>query len=248
MSQQDDAVSGAELARSTWPDVAASAPSSLLVVPLGSTEQHGPHLPLSTDTTVAIHLAGRVAARRPDATVAPAVPYGSSGEHRGFAGTLSIGQDALTLLLVELIRSADAFAATLVVSGHGGNAAAVTRALATLTAEGRLVRAWSPSVSAATLGPGEAGPVGAPRADAHAGWVETSVMLALDPSAVRWSQAAPGATAPLSSLAPALRTGGVISVSANGVLGDPTGADASAGGRLLEVWTNEILAAIAGWP
>ena len=59
----------------------------LLVVPLGATEQHGPHLPLGTDTIIASR-AGGVARTR---SSAPALPYGSSGEHAGFAGTLSIG-------------------------------------------------------------------------------------------------------------------------------------------------------------
>ena len=62
--------------------------------------------------------------------MAPAVPYGSSGEHAGFAGTLSIGQQALELLVLELGRSAtDTFDHVLFVSAHGGNAAAVMRAL-----------------------------------------------------------------------------------------------------------------------
>ena len=71
-----------------WTDLADTVAQSVLVVPLGSTEQHGPHLPLSTDTVIAVALAERVAAARPDVLVAPALPYGSSGEHSGFAGTL----------------------------------------------------------------------------------------------------------------------------------------------------------------
>lgn len=220
----------------TWPEVAGRAGSALLILPLGATEQHGPHLPLSTDTDVARELAWRLAARRGDAVVAPAVPYGSSGEHAGFAGTLSIGQDALELVVVELIRSADDFAGVLVVSGHGGNARPLARAMATLAGEGRRARCWSPRV----------GPE--PREDAHAGWAETSVVLALDPAAVRTERAEVGATAPLGELAGALRTGGVGAVSGNGVLGDPTGASAADGRRLLDRWTGELLASIDGWP
>ena len=83
----------------------------MLLVPLGSTEQHGPHLPLDTDTRIAVaRCAGRVGRRRCRprlaVLVAPAVAYGASGEHEGFAGTLSIGQEALESVVVELGRSA----------------------------------------------------------------------------------------------------------------------------------------------
>jgi creatinine amidohydrolase/Fe(II)-dependent formamide hydrolase-like protein len=108
------------LGAAAWPDVEPA--SHLLAVPLGSCEQHGPHLPLDTDTRIAVALAEGLAARRPDVLVAPAVPYGSSGEHQGFAGTLSIGQDALEHLLVELVRSADGWRGVVLVNGHGGNA------------------------------------------------------------------------------------------------------------------------------
>ena len=65
------------------------ASGSILAVPLGSTEQHGPHLPLGTDSDVALALADRLAAARADVLVAPVLPYGSAGEHAAFPGTLS---------------------------------------------------------------------------------------------------------------------------------------------------------------
>ena len=88
----------------TSPEV-ADAGARVLILPLGSCEQHGPHLPLDTDTRIAVALAHGIAAARTDAVVAPAVAFGSSGEHEGFAGTLSVGTEALRLLLVELVRS-----------------------------------------------------------------------------------------------------------------------------------------------
>jgi creatinine amidohydrolase len=131
--------SPAGLAARTWRELAAAASSAplLLAIPLGSTEQHGPHLPLGTDTSLAHALAHSLAARRHDVVVAPALPYGSSGEHAAFPGTLSIGQAALELVLVELVRSADAFAGVVLVNGHGGNVTAVARASEQLRAEGR---------------------------------------------------------------------------------------------------------------
>ena len=220
------------LADLTWPE-AAERRDAVLVVPIGSTEQHGPHLPLSTDTDVASAVAGLVAATRSDVLVAPALPYGASGEHAGFAGTLSIGQEALELVVVELVRSATAsFGRVLVLSGHGGNAEALARAIRTLRSEGRDVHAWSPRW----------------RGDAHAGHTETSVQLALTPDRVRTSLAEAGATGNLVELLPVLRERGVIGVSPNGVLGDPAGAAADQGRRLLEQAAGDLSALLDAWP
>ncbi|HWB66712.1 MAG TPA: mycofactocin biosynthesis peptidyl-dipeptidase MftE, partial [Mycobacteriales bacterium] len=191
------------LADLAWPDLATTGPASLLAVPIGATEQHGPHLPLTTDTEVSIALCERFAAAKPGVVVAPAVAYGSSGEHAGFPGTLSIGQAALELLVVELVRSAKAtFRRVLLVSAHGGNTECLRRAVDRLRAEGHDVRLFAPG------GDG----------DAHAGRTETALMLALRPQAVRAARAEPGDCRPIAELMPALRQGGVRAVSPNGVL------------------------------
>ena len=212
---------------------AGALSQSVLVIPLGSTEQHGPHLPLSTDTAIATALAERVAARRDDVLVAPAVPYGASGEHAGFAGTLSIGQDALELVLLELVRSAaDTFARVLLLSGHGGNAEPLARSVARLRSEGRDVQSWSPVWGG----------------DAHAGRTETSLQLALNPALVRCERAQAGATAGLRDLLPELRRTGVRGVSPNGVLGDPAGASAAEGEQLLQTGAEALDAMLSAWP
>jgi creatinine amidohydrolase len=216
----------------SWTDVAAVAGESVLVVPVGSTEQHGPHLPLGTDTEVAVALAERLAAARPDVLVAPPLPYGSAGEHAAFPGTLSIGATALELLLVELVRSADAFAGVVLVSGHGGNAAPLSAAVARLCSEGRTVLGWTPRV---------------PGGDAHAGRTETSLLLALAPETVRLDAAEPGDVRPLAAVIGALRRNGVAAVSPNGVLGDPTGATAEEGERLLDVLAADLIATVDAW-
>jgi mycofactocin precursor peptide peptidase len=222
-----------ELAGLTWPEAGElGAAGGMLAVPVGATEQHGPHLPLSTDTDVAVALCTRLARSRPDVAVAPAVAYGSSGEHQDFAGTLSIGQDALELVLVELGRSATCtFASVLLLSTHGGNASAVRRAEQRLRAESRDVRAWLASW----------------RGDAHAGRTETSLQLALDPRRVRLDRAEPGNTRPIAELMPALRESSVQAVSVNGVLGDPAGATAAEGDALLEALLADLLATVRSW-
>jgi mycofactocin precursor peptide peptidase len=205
---------------------------AVLVVPVGATEQHGPHLPLSTDTDIAVALCRRVAVQVPDAIIAPPIAYGASGEHQEFAGTLSVGRAATELLLLELGRSAtETFRRVVLVSSHGGNAEPVTRATRRLRQEGRMVMSWQPRLGG----------------DAHAGRAETSIMLALDPARVRSSDAAAGNPAPLAELWPMLRSGGVRAVSASGVLGDPSGASAAEGRRLLEAAAADLVAAVRGW-
>jgi creatinine amidohydrolase len=179
---------------------------------------------LSTDTLIASGVAEAVAAGRSDVVVAPPLPYGSSGEHSGFPGTLSVGQAALQATVIELVRSADGFRDVTLVSWHGGNAEPVARAVSQLRDEQRRVHLWEPHV--------EGG-------DAHAGWVETSLMLALAPDLVR-DERPVGATQPVDVLLARLRRDGVAAVSQNGVLGDARGAAADDGQALLERFVAEI--------
>jgi creatinine amidohydrolase len=217
-----------DLTRATSPAV-GRARRDVLVVPTGSVEQHGPHLPLDTDTRVARAVARRVHEARPGSGLAPALPYGASGEHAGFPGTLSIGTEALATVVVELVRDATRdWGAVLVVNGHGGNAEALARAAAVCAHEGRRLGVVH---------------LGVPGMDAHAGRAETSLVLHLDPGAVDLAAAVAGPTDPVADLLPALREGGVAAVSANGVLGDPAGAGSAEGERLLAALTDRALAA-----
>jgi creatinine amidohydrolase len=218
------------LDRSTWPEVAHLAGSgATLLIPVGSTEQHGPHLPVTTDTDIAVAIALLAASRRHDLVVAPALAFGASGEHEGFAGTLSIGLDATELVLIELGRSASRdFARTVVVSTHGGNAAAVARAMARLRTEGHPVWSWSPTGAS----------------DLHAGRTETSMMLAIAPGRVHLDRAESGDRRSPATLLPLLRRHGVRATSANGVLGDPAGASGEEGAAQLDRLTDELLAAL----
>lgn len=223
----------AQLGDLSWPDVAERAASgAILAVPVGATEQHGPHLPLTTDTDIAQALCAGLAAARPDVLVAPPVAYGSSGEHAGFAGTLSIGQEATELLLIELGRSAsETFGRLLFVSAHGGNASPVTRAVARLRAESRDVEVFQPRW------PG----------DPHAGRPETALQLALRPGVVRMDRAVSGDRRPLGEVLPLLREGGVRAVTSTGVLGDPTAATAEEGHELLARLTAALVSHVDAW-
>lgn len=212
--------------------------SPSIMIPLGSTEQHGPHLPLDTDTRIATEVARRAraflrASLDEQWLLAPVIAYGASGEHQSFAGTISIGTEALTMLLLEYGRSAGCWARRLVfVNGHGGNIGALTRAVAMLRSEGRDA-AWSPCAAAG--------------GDAHAGHTETSVLLHISPADVLTDRWLAGNDGPLAELLPSMRSGGVEAVSSVGVLGDPTTASASEGKRILAEMVDGCVRRVARW-
>jgi creatinine amidohydrolase len=225
-----------ELGTATSSQLSRMSPS--ILIPLGSTEQHGPHLPLDTDTRIATAvaqgaLAGLGAHLDQEWLVAPAIGYGASGEHQDFAGTISIGTEALTMLLVEYGRSASCWAQRLVfVNGHGGNVGALNSAVRRLRAEGRDV-GWCPCVVAG--------------GDAHAGHTETSVLLHISPTDVLTDRCLTGNRAPLPELLPSMRRGGVASVSRVGVLGDPTTATAADGKRIFAEMVDGCVRRVARW-
>jgi creatinine amidohydrolase len=222
------------LANTSWVDVPERP---VVLVPLGSTEQHGPHLPFSTDTLIAQAVARAAAEEHRDRTgadvlVAPPVPFGASGEHQEFPGTISIGHDALRTTLVELTRSLSTWASRIIlVNGHGGNAATLRSVVDQMRHEQHDVSTVVCALEPAT--------------DAHAGFDETSVMLHLHPELVDMSRVEPGNTTPLNELLPELMANGVRPVAANGILGDPTPATARDGERLFGQLVDRLLREIA---
>ena len=218
----------------TWTDLWNLAPRPIIAVPVGSCEQHGPHLPLDTDTRIAVALAeGLVSSFEPgDVLIGPTLAATSSGEHAGFPGTLSIGAEIVEQTIIELVRSADWSAGVVLVNGHAGNARPVQRAVNKLLGEGRRVLAWWPHIR---------------NGDAHAGESETSMMLALAPSLVRMSRAEAGRPEPIVDLIEELRANGVRAVSPNGVLGDPRSATANHGKALLTRLIIDLVAAVDEW-
>ena len=219
----------------TWTEIDPGAPP-LVAVAVGSCEQHGPHLPLDTDTRIAHHLAEALSRRRDDVVLAPTVTVGASGEHQDFPGTLSLGTEVLAAVLVELTRSAWWARGLIVINGHGGNLDALTRARQVAEREGRRLLVWSPPAPRESPG------------DLHAGIVETSVMLSIAPDLVRDQrpgEAHPDTAAGRTELISRLRTHGVRAVSQSGVIGDATGADALRGAQWLTRWVEDLETTVA---
>jgi creatinine amidohydrolase/Fe(II)-dependent formamide hydrolase-like protein len=239
---------GRRMAAHVWPEVATLVAGGCrtAVLPLGSTEQHGPHLPLDTDTVIGDALAERLCAEVGDALACPTLPVGCASEHLAFPGTLHLEPATLAAVLRDAIRALGrhGIARVFLFSAHGGNAEPLRAALPELrracapvavdafTDLGRLTDVLRAVSAACGIPPASAGH--------HAGETETSMLLALDPARVRNDALAPGllttADDPQRLFYPDLRVN-----APDGTVGDPRGADAARGARYLRAWT-ELLA------
>ncbi len=241
-----------QLAEMTWPDVAKAveAGAATVILPLGATEQHGPHLPLATDTIRADALAERVASRLPDSLVAPALPFGRSDEHRGFAGLMGLDTETLAHVILDLARRISGWGVRRLVllSAHGGNGQALDLAVEWIEHELPSLTVWATedlsSIAAPILEVAGRDGLSANDLGIHAGESETSEMLHLRPELVRSSDATPGFTGDMEAVIEKLHAGGLKPVTENGVLGDPTCAEADRGGRYLDALADEIAARI----
>ncbi|MCA1645557.1 MAG: creatininase family protein, partial [Chloroflexi bacterium] len=238
---------GMQLADMTWPQAReALAAAQVVMVPIGSTEQHGPGMLLRTDTTIAAVIAARVADRlRPRAVVAPALPYGISAHHMRFPGTMTLQPETFMSVVFEVVRSLQAHGARRVflLNGHGGNQAALGLVVARARQELGLPVATALYLGAAAdLLRERFG-----RAYAHACEIEASVALAAAPDLVRPEALAAGAELPAPYRHAVMAGGGagagafvdaglrMDELTANGALGDPARASREAGEAVLRV-------------
>ncbi len=241
------------LAEMTWPDVAdaVKAGATTVVLPLGATEQHGPHLPLGTDTIRASALAERLAERLgPSVLVAPALPFGCSDEHAGFPGLLGLQHETLARVIVDLARRLTGWGVRRLVllSAHGGNGEALDLALTRLRRElpdlAVRVNGDLQTIAPVLLEVARRDGIPANALGLHAGEGETSEMLHLRPDLVRSKNSAPGFAGDMEAVLDELREGGLRAVTEEGVLGDPTNAEAGRGARYLDVLTDDLAALI----
>lgn len=212
-----------------------------VIVPLGATEQHGPHLPLGVDSIIAAALAEGVAEHLGGvghvSVIAPVLPFGDSAHHISFPGSTSLRHEVLVGILHDLCDSFlhASFSWVALVTGHAGNCSAM-REVAARHDPGSVIsvddwpsiRAAIHSVANTRLG------LGADYVGTHAGHFETSIMLHLCPELVQLHLAEVGAIGDPKVLGARLRSEGMAAVSQNGVIGDPTNADAAAGYHYLD--------------
>jgi creatinine amidohydrolase len=238
----------------TWPEVKRLKPANKLVLfPLGSFEQHGPHLPLTTDTDIVSALARAIEAKRPAKILClPTLWPGHSTHHLFFPGTLSVSQMPYIQLIIELCRSIVKLGARKIflLNGHGGNDVPVRAALRELKSEFPKVRFvfasyWSLAAeSIRKRRQSEVGGLG------HACEMETSIMLHLCPERVKLPLAkrdGPKHTdqyrkADMQYGRPVYFVNEFDEISKTGTVGHPDLATAEKGKRFLVGIVNDVLA------
>jgi creatinine amidohydrolase len=217
---------GMHLAEATWTEVEA-ADAGLALLPVGSTEQHGPHAALSTDAVTAETVASAAAAAHDrEVVVAPTIPVGISAEHRHFAGTLWVSADTFRAYVRETVESllAQGVERVVLVNGHGGNTEALREVAATVSRE-------TDGYAVAFTWFDAAGEMG------HAGPVETALLRHVRPDLVREEQVAEAAEDAAQRwgtwVAGTNLAHDVEEFAPNGVVGDPREGDAERGEDLL---------------
>lgn len=222
---------------------------SVLVLPTGAVEPHGPHLPLSTDAVMAEAIATAVVDRGAtaghDVWLLPTLSYTKSDEHSRLPGTLWLRASTLLDTLVDLGSSLASTPARrlLIINAHGGNSALIEVAARELRRRFDLQTFFS--TGPATPGPTERG------LGIHAGWAETSMMLHVRPDLVQMDRAVaavPHAVADCAHVGfgKTIKFGWLSTDFAeSGVVGDPTGANADSGAELFDQRVNELVRALA---
>jgi creatinine amidohydrolase len=235
------------------PEIADLSPGAVAILPIGSVEQHGPHLPLSTDLVVADSLAKDVVAAygdEIDLLLLPTLAYSKSNEHAWSAGTMWLSATTMLAMLDDLGRCLATTPVERVVflNGHGGNSALLQVASRDIRlAHGLRTFVMHPSVPPDQGGAGLAAELGM---GIHAGIEETSVMLHLRPDLVRLEL---GVRSVPEHLASFERVGFGKSVSfawlsddfgTDGTIGDPTGASAERGKARYEAMVETAAASL----
>jgi creatinine amidohydrolase/Fe(II)-dependent formamide hydrolase-like protein len=237
-------------------DVAALPKDAGVVVqPIGAIEQHGPHLPVMTDAFVAERIALGAVGRLPDDApvwVLPTLHYGKSTEHLGRAGTISLSTRTLLSVCEDVGRSvaASGFRRLVFVNGHGGNPSTLDTVARDIRVETGLMVF---PVTTGRLGVPDDLDVPDAEFSIHGGHVETSLMLALDPTSVRMDRAEEGGrgVAELYADKRHLTLEGVVpsawvtdDLSANGVIGDPVKATEEFGHRIVDAYETRLAEAL----
>ena len=242
----------AKLVQLTSPEIQGALDGGVrrVVFAAGAIEQHGPHLPLATDTLIGDRLAESVAGILGDCLVGPTIPFGISPHHLPFAGTISLSRETFTGVLHDYVASMaeHGFAEILIIGSHGGNFAALAEFVSRYGSSypGSRVAAYSDLMVFTDFlaGLNRARGVDPAEGGTHAGESETSMILNLRPGLVRRERATTGFVGELTEdLVESLFASGMPAISPTGVIGDARGASAERG----DFYLSELATHIAGY-
>jgi creatinine amidohydrolase len=242
-----------KLEECTWKEIQAALSEGYqtVIVPSASVEQHGPHLPLNTDTLIAEDLAARIAEKLDKAFAAPVVRPGLSAHHMAFPGSFTLTSETFIKTLEEycLSLAEHGFRYLVLISSHGGNFATINTAAMSIQ-EKIYESGFAASVIACADLEQYVGwqqdflvnELGGRREEAagHADVVETAMMLAIKPELVRMPLAEAGWMGDLFEVSDKIYQNGLHTVTQNGVLGDPRSATPEMGHRLLNYLSGEM--------
>ncbi|MGD8727756.1 MAG: creatininase family protein [Gemmatimonadales bacterium] len=248
MSNGVTPVEAVHLGQLTWPEAEARFRDvDVALLPVGSVEQHGPHLPLDTDAYDAAYLAEQVAlaCTPPRPVVLPLIPYGVSYHHEDFGGTIGIAPGSLSAIVHDVGMSAarNGVRKLVIVNGHGGNGPALHFAAQLINRDARIFTC----VDSGETSDADVDAMAETPNDVHAGEIETSTTLALRPDEVRLEH--------LQSFVPKFSShyldfsskrsvtwhARTARISESGVLGDPTKASREKGERMWAVMIRNLV-------
>jgi creatinine amidohydrolase/Fe(II)-dependent formamide hydrolase-like protein len=232
----------------TWPQAETLLKTvDVALLPVGSIEQHGPHLPLDTDAFDAEYLSREVAkaCSDPKPLVLPLIPYGVSYHHDDFRGTLSISPETLSRLVFEIGMNAarNGINKLVIVNGHGGNAPSLHFAAQMINRDAHIFTCVDTGESSDQ----ELEAMSETENDVHAGEIETSTTLAVRPGLVDLKRAKkfiPRFSNDYLEFSSGRSVGWyarTAKISSSGVMGDPTKASREKGEKMWAVMIKNLV-------
>tara|TARA_Y100001935_G_C17310860_1_gene516037 strand:+ start:824 stop:1594 length:771 start_codon:yes stop_codon:yes gene_type:complete len=214
-----------------------------IILPLGACEQHGPHLPLSTDQIIAEAIAKEVAESVGNALVAPSIPVGVSGHHILFCGTATTGLEVYVPFLKDIVTSllSHNFRSVYIITGHAGNSASMSSVVDHFESESVIAFSdWPAQRSIIHKVASEELGMDPEIVGTHAGHFETSIMLLLRPDLVNESRYERGFVGTPEKASSILMSAGMKSLSEIGVIGDPANSSKVAGRLYLNALVGHV--------